>query len=582
MAQPTYQPKYGTSHALIIGIDEYPDSPLQRCVNDAEAVASCLRDRFQFNEVQLILNGDATRDRIREAYLSYAADTIQPDDRLIVFFAGHGHTRTSIRGETGFLIPVDGDPDKVASLVPWSDFTAHAELISAKHIFFVMDACYGGLAASRFLAGRSRFARDMLQRLSRQVLTAGKGDQPVLDGGGPRPSHSIFTGHFLNALEGNGATPQGIITAATVSSYVYQRVAAEPLANQTPHQCQFDGDGDFIFNPDALPPLGSNEETENDTLIQVPVYGSIDEPPEPITKLDHVKRMLSDPTMKIELDELVTREIKQVLASTEMPVHRAQEQQSDDTLKAAIPERLKKYEVAMQDLMAIAALIARWGNDQQLPLLRKISQRLGEYEPAGGLTMWVGLRCYPVMLATYSAGIAALVGDNYDAIRISLLADTTQSRYSRDLTVASLLVREIKDIMRGPDTFKCLPAHERHYAPRSEYLHKQLQPLIEDLFFVGNSYEKLFDRYEILFSLTHVDIAIQRDDLVSWAPFGRFAWKYYADARSDNPYSALLLEAESAGDRWAPLQAGMFGGSLKRFLDAWTSYEKRIQQLGWH
>ena len=31
------------------------------------------------------------------------------DDRILVFFAGHGHTVTGRHQETGFLVPVDGN-----------------------------------------------------------------------------------------------------------------------------------------------------------------------------------------------------------------------------------------------------------------------------------------------------------------------------------------------------------------------------------------------------------------------------------------------------------------------------------------
>ena len=76
-------------------------------------------------------------------------------------------------------------------------------------MFFLMDACYGGLALSRrpFPPGSMRFLKNMLQRHSRQILTAGKADEVVADAGGPRAGHSIFTGHVLDVLEGGAATP---------------------------------------------------------------------------------------------------------------------------------------------------------------------------------------------------------------------------------------------------------------------------------------------------------------------------------------------------------------------------------------
>jgi uncharacterized caspase-like protein len=71
-------------------------------------------------------------------------------------------------------------------------------------MLFLMDACYGGLALTRTTIppGSMRFLKDMLQRYSRQVLTAGKADEVVSDAGGTRPGHSIFTSHLLDGLDG--------------------------------------------------------------------------------------------------------------------------------------------------------------------------------------------------------------------------------------------------------------------------------------------------------------------------------------------------------------------------------------------
>jgi hypothetical protein len=53
---------------------------------------------------------------------------------------------------TGFLVPCDGDVSNLASLIRWDDLTRGADLIEAKHILFLMDACYGGLALNRAVA----------------------------------------------------------------------------------------------------------------------------------------------------------------------------------------------------------------------------------------------------------------------------------------------------------------------------------------------------------------------------------------------------------------------------------------------
>ena len=108
--------------------------------------------------------------------MSYANGEISPNDRIFVFFAGHGMTQTGRRGEVGFLVPYDGDLGNLSTLIRWDDLTRNAELIVAKHILFVMDACYGGLAITRSLsAGSMRFLKDMLQRYSRPSINRGEG-----------------------------------------------------------------------------------------------------------------------------------------------------------------------------------------------------------------------------------------------------------------------------------------------------------------------------------------------------------------------------------------------------------------------
>ena len=248
----SYESKYGKSFALIVGIDDYKHvSPLSFAKNDAKGIAAVLETfGFEKANIQLLFDKKATYAAIRNSYLEFTEDgKLGPDDRLIVFFAGHGHTVSGSRGEVGFLVPHEGNPNEPKTLLRWDDLTRNADLIPAKHIFFIMDACYGGLALQRApSSGNMRFLGDMLKRSARQVLTAGKADEVVADGGGVRPGHSIFTAHLLNGLEGAAATQEGVLTANGVMAYVYEKVGRDQYSHQTPHFGYVAGDGDFVFD----------------------------------------------------------------------------------------------------------------------------------------------------------------------------------------------------------------------------------------------------------------------------------------------------------------------------------------------
>ena len=118
MAKRVYRPEYAESWALIVGVNRYRYvPPLSYACNDARAVADVLKDSFGFPEdhVTLLLDDDADRDTIRRTFLAFDDKRVGPDDRLLVFYAGHGHTQLGNRGEVGFLVPVDARIDDLSS-----------------------------------------------------------------------------------------------------------------------------------------------------------------------------------------------------------------------------------------------------------------------------------------------------------------------------------------------------------------------------------------------------------------------------------------------------------------------------------
>ncbi len=213
----------------------------------------------------LLKDAAATKTAILDMYLSFSGKAEHPDDRVIVFFAGHGMTKQGTRGPIGYLVPVNGDWQNLNSLIRWDDLTRNADLIPAKHILFIMDACYSGLAMQRVLPpGTHRFISDMLQRPARQVITAGKADETVADDGGPQGGHSIFTGYLLEGLHGAAADKNGVMTATNLMHYVYQKVGQDNRSRQTPHYGHIDGDGDFILK------VPSGEEYLVESVVEVP------------------------------------------------------------------------------------------------------------------------------------------------------------------------------------------------------------------------------------------------------------------------------------------------------------------------
>ncbi|HVJ36637.1 MAG TPA: polysaccharide deacetylase family protein, partial [Stenotrophomonas sp.] len=243
---------YEKSWALVVGIDDYAHWPrLQYAANDAQAIADKLTGTFGFpaSQVVVLKNGEATRNNILAAFHDRLADEhTARNDRVFVFFAGHGATRRLASGrELGYIIPADADADDVArDAIAMTDIQNIAESLRAKHVMFVMDACYSGLGLTRGGGGNAAFLRENARRLGRQMLTAGGVDQQVSDSG-PN-GHSVFTWVLLQALSGKGdLNGDGLITGTELAAYVAPAVSA--LAPQTPAFGSLPGSegGEFVL-----------------------------------------------------------------------------------------------------------------------------------------------------------------------------------------------------------------------------------------------------------------------------------------------------------------------------------------------
>ncbi len=576
----SYQSKYTNSRALVIGIDKYKNAPpLSYAVSDAEEISSIIVKEFNFakENVSCLFNKDATKEKIVKTYMTYTSEEIVEDERILIFFAGHGFTSTGKRGEVGFLVPYDADINDLASLVRWDDFTRNSELVSAKHMLFIMDACYGGLAITRSLKpGSARFVKDMLLRYSRQVLTAGKADEFVSDSGGPIPNHSVFTGHLIEALKGNAATKQGIITANAVMAYVYEKVANDGSAHQTPHYGFLDGDGDFLFKFPNLDKLSKENEKDIDELVIVPTPKEVGKKDDIRNKIEVVKKLLSDDATTIQLSDFVNSEIQRFLSLSSEDNFKVQDV---DFSQEELQKRLTTYESIIRDMAGITACITYWAKPEHKKILQKLMARITDrLESQNGLTVWLSLRWYPIIIQMYCAGIAAVDGPRYDSLANIFYTKMGTSDYSdgQELLVDAIGYAILQLV--STDGFKKLPGHEKYYVPMSEYLYKIVQPLVDDVLFVGKNYEAYFDEFEVLLALAVADQRVQNGKN-AWGPVGRFGWK---QAHTDNPpLNRVIASAKLLGDRWEPLRNGLFGGNFDRFISVAKDYQERINGLNW-
>ncbi len=255
VAAPVKSSTYTDSWAVVIGIDAYQHWPkLAYAGADAHGVSDALVSKFGFapDHVIGLYDQDATRARILQVLGDELPGKVGPEDRVFVFYSGHGATRELPGGaQRGYIIPVDAGLENLQSeAISMSELHDVQEGLPSKHVFYVMDACYGGLALTRGGASPGgdprRYLAEITRRPARQILTAGGADEQVADYGPGH--HSIFTWTLLQGLDGQAdLNGDGVITASELGSFVAPRVSAQ--SRQTPAFGNLvgSGGGEFVF-----------------------------------------------------------------------------------------------------------------------------------------------------------------------------------------------------------------------------------------------------------------------------------------------------------------------------------------------
>lgn len=244
---------FGNYHALIIGNNKYNHLPkLKTAVYDAQEVSRVMRDKYGFQVVTLL---DADRKTILSR-LNAFRKTLTEKDNFLIYYAGHGTLEE--KNTIGYWLPVDAALDDSTNWLRTDDVTGIMNLISAKQILVIADACYSGImtrtAMTRLESGKSEDSYDqwlkkMATYKSRIVISSGE-IKPVLDGGGG--GHSVFARAFLETLQDNRdillgidlhrAIAERVITAST--DIGMEQVPQYAGLNRAGHEL-----GDFILVP---------------------------------------------------------------------------------------------------------------------------------------------------------------------------------------------------------------------------------------------------------------------------------------------------------------------------------------------
>lgn len=192
--------------ALVVGIDDYPNSPLSGCVNDASALASLLEvngDGSPNFGVKLETNV-ATKSELK----ALIVDLFEGEsDTALLYFSGHGF----LDSIGGYI--VTPDYKKYDEGVSMDEILTIASSSKAKDKIIILDCCHSGAFGTPQISGNTaQLVEGMV------ILTASRESESAVEVNG----HGVFTNLLLDALQGGAADLTGHITPGSVYAFIDQ------------------------------------------------------------------------------------------------------------------------------------------------------------------------------------------------------------------------------------------------------------------------------------------------------------------------------------------------------------------------
>lgn len=294
---------YAESHALIIGVSNYtsgwPKLPGVR--EDVNAMRSLLgKQGFNVTVVE-----DPNRRQMNEAFDDFInRHGLKQGNRLLIYFAGHGHTiKQSYDEEMGYIIPTDApNPNRdlngfLAKAMDMQQIEVYAKRIQAKHVMFLFDSCFSGSIFSLSRAVPENISYKTARPV-RQFITSGSADETV-------PDKSIFRQQVVSALNGEADIDRdGYVTGTELGEFLQNRVLNYSKGAQHPQYGKIRNPnldkGDYVFaysgyRRDTGPSVSTAADNSADAE-------RVRREREELEKLRDEKRKLEDERRRLEMD----------------------------------------------------------------------------------------------------------------------------------------------------------------------------------------------------------------------------------------------------------------------------------------
>ena len=206
-----------------------------------------------------MLTGDkATLAAVRREIGTWLPSVAKEDDRVLIYFAGHGFMSQG----KGYLAPFDFERDRIADTgYPMDELgTVIGGKIKAKSKILLTDACHSGAITPEDTENlNSRFG-DLSKSLF--SLTASRAREQSFEVADLKGGHGVFTYYVVQGMEGAAdSSGDGVVTADELAEYVHTQVREYTTNRQNPTSDKSNYDPEMLlaYIPSKAKPAAAPE-----------------------------------------------------------------------------------------------------------------------------------------------------------------------------------------------------------------------------------------------------------------------------------------------------------------------------------
>jgi tetratricopeptide (TPR) repeat protein len=226
--------------AVVVGISDYQDEDipdLRFAHKDAEAFALWLESPaggdLDADHLHVLLNDQATAGRVAEA-LDALLERVQENDKVFVYFSGHGDVERKTLSQPGFLLCWDA-PSRVYmgggtySLAYLQEVVATLSVQNKAKVTVIADACRAGKLAGSQVGGPQLTSANLQRQQANELkILSCQAEEYSLEGTQWGSGRGVFSYHLMDGLYGLAdRNNDGVVTLGELDRYLEDHVTAQ-------------------------------------------------------------------------------------------------------------------------------------------------------------------------------------------------------------------------------------------------------------------------------------------------------------------------------------------------------------------